>query len=159
MFGFKYSLEYVCSLHIIESPHVDMIGPTPEGTRIHAFLDGGRVEGEKLNGIIRKVGGAGFSLFRPDDVCDINLRMCLEMHDGALIYLQYSGVFDMGPGGTEKLMAGQMKGKHPMRTVPRMLTSDPRYEWVNRTQFVGIGEIDFDAGVAGVVQYDIYALK
>lgn len=82
--------------------------------------------------------------------------MCLEMHDDALIYLRYGRVFDMFPGGVQKLLSGQMSGRMPMRTVPRMLTSGPRYEWVNRKQFVRIGEIDIDANL---VQHDIYALN
>jgi hypothetical protein len=155
MYGFSYSLDYVCSLNILEGGGADLYGETPEGVRLHAFLRGGSVEGERLRGIIRPVGGSGFSLFRHDDICDIDLRMCLEMHDGALIYLCYGGVFDLGPGGVRRMLAGELRGRMPMRTVPRMLTSDARYAWVNRRQFVGIGEIDFDANT---VQYDIYAL-
>jgi hypothetical protein len=155
VYGFPYQLDHACSLRILENA-VDAIGDTPEGMRYHASLKGGTVEGERLKGSIRPVGGAAFSVFRPDDVCDIDVRMCLEMHDGALIYLRYGGVFDLGPGGVRKLLAGDMKGKHFMHTVPRMITAHRDYAWVNRKQFVGIGEVDFDEGV---VHYDIYALN
>ena len=134
---------------------MDVIGETPEGVRLHAFLTGGTVEGELLRGTIRPVGGGGWSLFRRDDVCDIDIRMCLEMHDGPLIYLRYGGVFDMGPGGVRKLLAGEMQGKHFMHTAPRMSASHPNYAWVNKKQFIGIGEMDFDNNR---VRYDLYAI-
>ncbi len=155
MYDFPYRLDYVCSLRILEGAGMDVIGETPEGIRLHAFLKGGVVEGDTLRGTIRPVGGGGWSLFRRDDVCDIDIRMCLEMHDGPLIYLRYGGIFDMGPGGVKKMLAGEMHGKHRMHTVPRMSAGDPSYAWVNRKQFVGIGELDFDEGQ---VRYDIYAL-
>ena len=156
MYGFSYSLDYVCSLNILEGAGIDVYGETPEGIRIHAFLNGGSVSGDRICGIIRSVGGSGFSIFRTDDICDIDLRMCLQMHDDALIYLRYGGVLDLGPGGVQKMLAGEMRGRLPIRTAPRMVTSDSRYAWVNRKQFVGVGEIDIDANV---VQYDLYAFN
>ena len=155
MYGFPFRLDFVCSLHILEGAGVDVIGDAPEGLRLHAFLSGGTVDGERLRGSIRPVGGGGWSVFRRDDVCDIDIRMCLEMHDGPLIYLRYGGIFDMGPGGVQKLLAGELRGKHRMHTVPRMSASHPDYAWVNRTQFVGIGELDLDDNC---VRYDLYAL-
>lgn len=153
MYGFPYRLEYVCSLQIIEGA-ADVIGDTPEGGRFHTSFKGGMVEGDRLKGIIRP-GGLASSVFRPDDVLDIDIRMCLEMHDSALIYLHYRGVMDFGLGNVRRLFAGELKGKHYSHTVPRMITSHPDYLWVNRKQFIGIGEVDLDQNI---VRYDIHAL-
>jgi hypothetical protein len=154
MYDFPYRLDPVCSLHILEGAGMDVIGEAPEGVRLHAFLKGGRVDGERLHGTIRPVGG-GWSVFRRDDVCDIDIRMCLEMHDGPLIYLRYGGILDLGPDGVRKLLAGELHGKLRMHTAPRMSAGHPDYAWVNKRQFVGIGELDLDHGLA---RYDIYAL-
>ena len=155
MYGFPYQMDYVCSLQILEGAY-DVIGDTPEGGRFHSSFKGGTVEGERLKGFIRPVGGLATSVFRPDDILDIDIRMCLEMDDGALIYLRYAGVMDFGPGNVRKLFDGQLKGKHYSHTTPRMITAHPEYLWVNRKQFVGIGELDLDKEI---VRYDIYELN
>ena len=46
--------------------------------------------------------------------------------------------------------------KLPLRTVPRMQTAHPAYEWVNRCQFLGIGEADL---ATFVVSYDVYVVR
>ncbi len=43
-----------------------------------------------------------------------------------------------------------------MRTAPLMRSSHPDYLWVNRNQFVNVGEVDFEKFV---VAYDVYALR
>lgn len=154
MYGFPYQLVPVCTLQVIEGA-ADVIGDTPEGGRFHTQFKGGTVEGPRLNGIIRP-GGLASSVFRPDDVLDIDIRMTLEMKGGALIYYRYGGVMDFGAGNVKKLFAGQLKGKHYSHTTPRMITAHPDYQWVNRRQFIGIGEVDIDLNI---VRYDVYELN
>src|SRR5205823_2810152 len=77
-----------------------------------------------------------------DGVGILDVRTTIETHDGALIYVAYSGVGDLGPDGHAKFLRGELPAKLPLRTVPRMQTAHPAYEWVNRCQFLSIGEAD-----------------
>lgn len=43
MYGPSYSLDYDYSLEIFEGAGIEVYGETPEGIRVHAFLNGGTV--------------------------------------------------------------------------------------------------------------------
>lgn len=94
---------------------------------------------------------------RYDDIIDINARIVIETHDGAMIDTTYTGVVMLPEQGTERVKQGKLSVKCPLRTVPRMVTAHPAYAWANRTQFIGIGVIDFAEKIEAVT-YDYYAL-
>lgn len=56
MFGYDYSLEYICSFTLILHP-AEVIGPLAEGIRVNYHFAGGEVDGPKLRGKFRPVGG------------------------------------------------------------------------------------------------------
>jgi len=152
---FDYTMEHICSYTAtLESPP-EMIGPVPEGIRLNAYVTGGEVTGPRIQGKLRAV-GADWLTLRSDGVCILDVRGTIETHDGALIYLAYPGVGDLGEGGYEKFLAGEAPETFSIRTAPRLSSSHPDYTWVNRHQYVGVGAGDF-ANFS--VAYDLYALR
>jgi len=157
MYEYDYQLEPVCSLKYTRGGS-DFIGVTPVGVKMFGYLAGGEVTGPRLRGKVRPLGGGDWGTLRVDDVIDIDARIVIETHDGAMIYATYFGVVVLPEGAYQLLLQGKLGGKSKLRTVPRMYTAHPAYAWVNRTQFLGIGQIDFDEKV-NAVTYDYYAVN
>ena len=152
---FSYDMEHICSYTATLASPPEMIGPLPEGLRVNAYVTGGEVTGPRLQGKIRPVGGDWLTI-RTDGVAILDVRATMETHDGALIYISYSGVGDLGERGHDNFLKGELPKALLLRTAPRLHSSHPNYLWVNRLQFVNIGEVDFERFV---VAYDMYALR
>jgi len=108
-----------------------------------------------MQGRVRPV-GADWLTIRSDGVACRDVRATIETHDGALIYITYTGVLDLGPDGHANFLKGDMPRHVPIRTVPRLHCVHLDYLWVNRLQFLGIGEADFEQFS---VHYDLYAVR
>ena len=149
-----YNLEHLFSYTVIlDEPEV--IGPVPEGIRVNFHFTGGEVTGPKVYGKLRPV-GADWLTIRTDGVGILEVRATIETQDEALIYSSYTGVGDLGEDGYDKFLQGELPPIVPVRVVPRCLTAHPDYQWLNRLQCLGIGEID----VANLkVGYDLYAVR
>jgi len=95
---------------------------------------------------------------RPDGILEPEVKLIIATDDEALIRVSYVGVVDMGVEGYERVKRGERAGTvfHP-RTAVRMLSPAPAYAWVNRSQFIGIGYLDYAVGT-GSINYDIYEL-
>ena len=150
-----YSLEFVCHLNARLQHPAEVIGPVAGGLRINFYITGGEVTGPMLRGIVRPVGADWFTL-RSDGVGTLDVRTTIETHDGALIDVAYSGIADAGADGHQKFLRGETPPKLVLRVVPRMQTAHPDYSWVNRVQFLNIGEADLERHE---VRYDIYAVR
>ncbi len=122
---------------------------------MNAYVTGGEVTGPRLQGRVRAVGGDWLTI-RRDGVGILDVRATIETHDGALIYVAYSGVGDLGADGYKKFLAGDPPKVLKLRTTPRLSCAHPDYAWVNRLQYVNIGEVDF---ATYSVAYDMYALR
>ncbi len=153
-FGFDFQLEHICSYMARLDPVPEVIGPVPEGLRTNWYVTGGEVSGPRLRGIVRPVGGDWFIL-RTDGVGVLDVRATIETHDGALLYVAYSGVADLGEGGYERFLRGEASGVVPLRCAPRFQTAHPAYLWINRLQCLSIGQADLERAE---VSYDVYAL-
>jgi hypothetical protein len=68
----------------------------------------------------------------------------------------YTGVGELGADGYERFLRGDLPSKVPLRIVPRVQTAHPYFQWLNRLQCLGIGEIDTEDLV---VSYDVYAVR
>ena len=152
---FPYKLEHACSYSAQLQNPPEVIGPLAEGIRIIFPVVSGEVSGPKMRGIIRPGGGDWFTI-RTDGIGILDVRATIETHDGALIYIAYTGVADAGPDGHAKFLRGDLPPTVPLRTTPRMHTAHPAYEWVNRCQFLSIGEVNMQTFV---VSYDVYAVR
>jgi len=151
-----YQLEYLFSSQSELTFPPEILGDTPEGIRLNFYRLGGEIDGPRLKGRFRAVGG-DWLLVRPDGVAAVDVRGTIETHDGALIYQTYTGVVDFGPDfSLDEVRKGNLAPVTLSRTVPRFITSHPDYLWLNRIQAVGVGESSAERG--GTL-YDIYALR
>ena len=117
------------------------IGPGPIGTRMYYEVTGGEMRGERLRG--RLLGGGEWALFGADGFVRIDVRLQCETHDGAYLYVQYSGLLEVNDAvqGALARGAGTDYGEQYFFTNPRIETGDARYAWVNTTFFIGEGHI------------------
>lgn len=140
------------NLHLIQSP--ELIGETPEGLKVNWSLKGGTVVGPKLNAVIRPSGGDWMTI-RPDGIGLVDARATLETNEGNLIQTTYSGVFDLGDAGYRDFLQRKWPHAPPLKVTPRFLCKHSRYQWLNRLQCIGIGEVQM---ADLLVIYDLYAL-
>jgi hypothetical protein len=154
MAEYKYEMDYLCTYSATLAPP-EVIGPVAEGIRINFYVTGGEANGPKLRGKLRPVGGDWLTL-RRDGIAVLDVRATFETAEGALIYVIYNGIGDLGPDGYENFLAGKMPDRIDLRTAPRMWTVHPDYLWVNRVQCVGVGAVTF---ASSSVSYDLYALR
>ena len=151
----EYSMEHICSFTATLKPP-EVIGTVPEGLRLNIYITGGEVTGPKIRGKVLPVGGDWITI-RSDGVAILDVRATIETHDAALIYVTYNGLTDFGESGYEKALNGEIAGvSRPIRTNPRMVSSHPAYQWVNRAFYLGVGH-SFPEG--GKVAYDVYAVR
>ena len=110
-------------------------------------VSSGDVTGERLRGKI--LGGGEWALIGPDGFLRVDVRLQVETHDGAYIYIQYVGLLGLNDAVQRALETGGGTdyGDQDFFTNPRMETGDPRYAWVNTTFFVGEGRIRPELGV------------
>jgi hypothetical protein len=113
------------------------VGETPDGARLD-FNVHGAVEGPELNGKFQPC--AAYLLIDPDGVGTIQVRAPLLLNDGALAELEATGRYDFGQDGYQRAIAGDLPNS-ALGWCPRFLTGHPRYLWLNRAQFLGVGEL------------------
>src|SRR6266404_5017264 len=117
------------------------IGAVPHGTRVTVPISGGRFEGPRLRGRVVP-GGGDWTLLRADGVLELDLRLTLETHDGALIHMASFGLRH----GPQDVIAALGRGetvdpaRYYFRTAPRFETSAPRYAFLNRLVAISVGD-------------------
>jgi hypothetical protein len=123
------------------------IGAGPIGTRMVYEVIGGEIHGDRLRGEI--LGGGEWALIGPDGFLRVDVRAQAETHDGAYLYIQYTGLLGMNDAVQGALASGKGTdfGDQYFFTNPRIETGDERYAWLNRTFFVGEGRILPDLAV------------
>jgi hypothetical protein len=131
------------------------VGATPHGTRLIAPVTGGTFTGPGLEGTILASGG-DWMIVRPDDVGEIDVRIAIQTHDDATIYMTYRGYLT----NVLQLLPRWAQGEEIPRkdyyfaTTPYFETSAPQYDWLQRTVAVGIGSL-----TRGGIQYEIFTVS
>jgi hypothetical protein len=117
------------------------IGAAPLGMRRIMYFKGGSFSGPVLTGIILP-GGGDWVLVRPDGVSQLDIRMTLRTDDGALIYLNANGIFDMAPEVRARYNSGENVGpsEYYFRTSFTFETATEKYRWLNRLVGIGVGQ-------------------
>lgn len=151
---FDYSMDLIFSYEVTLS-EPEIIGPVPEGIRANFYVTGGRFNGPEINGTLRAA-GADWLTIRRDGVGVLDVRATLETDDGALIYMTYSGITDLGENGHDNFLQGQIPTRLPLRTAPRFQSSHPGYAWLNRIQTFSVGEANLGTAT---VHYDVYVAR
>ena len=113
------------TLHLTTAP-VQTIGSTPHGKREVYPIIGGTFDGERLRGNVLP-GGADWTVTRPDGAMELELRITLLTHDGALVDMTFTGLRDDANGY--------------FHTLPRFETAAPKYAFLQRLLAVGTGAI------------------
>lgn len=152
---FDYTLEHIISYRATLRQPLEAIGETPAGLRINAYVTGGEATGPRIRGRVLPVGGDWLTV-RPDGIGVLDVRATLETHDGALIYVEYSGVMELGADGYVRALRGDLPARAPIHAAPRFLTAHPSYLWLNRLQCVNVGAVDL---ATSTVSYDTYAVR
>ena len=118
--------ELAIELYVQISPAVS-VGESDAGTRQFIPITGGRFRGEGIRGEVM-AGGADWQLIRPDGVVEVNALYSIRTDDGAVIVVDNRGIIapPSGPGA-----AGYVS------TNPRFHAPKGKYDWLNRTNFVG----------------------
>ena len=149
---FQVASEFLARFSItIESPRI--VGPTPEGIRVTWNAASGTVVGPKLSATVLQ--GADWMRVRTDGVGIIDVRALLETGEGARIMSVYSGVMEFGKDGYQNFLHNKLPKPLRAWTAQRFLTADSNYSWLNRLQFISVGEVFLDD--LNYV-YDVYAL-
>lgn len=115
-------------------------GSGPGGRSRIIPIIGGTVEGERIKGRILNLGADWQNVYEAG-YAELDTRYVIETHDGAMIDIRNFG-FRHGPADVlARVAAGEAvdPSLYYMRTTPRFQTGDPRYDWLNRTMFIGTG--------------------
>lgn len=130
-----------------------LVGPGPFGVRMFFEVSEGKLEGQRVSGRVLP-GGGDWLLVGTDGWGHMDVRAQFETNDQAVIYAQFRGVIQMNEAVTKAIADGeetQFEDQY-FRMVPWLETGDPRYSWMNRTAFVGMGR--FMPGLA--IEYQLY---
>lgn len=139
----KPDLEHICDLTVELGPIHEM-GKGRAGNRRIIPIIGGVVAGPKLQGKILNIGADWQTIFDngpSKGLAELDTRYAMETHDGAIIEIINFG-YRFGPAD---VLAAVARGEdvspdaYSMRTMAKLETGDERYEWVNKTLFVGTG--------------------
>ena len=108
-----------------------------------------------MSGKLRPV-GADWLTLRRDGIGVLDVKATAETNDGALLYIVYSGIIDLGPTGYQNFLDGKpVASGTAIRINPKVSTSHPNYLWLNRLHCVGVGGAFLERSE---VAYDVYAV-
>jgi hemoglobin len=128
------------------------VGETPDGVRFDFKIEG-TVQGPQLNG--RFPSCMAYLLIDPDGIGTIVVRAPLLLNDGAIAELEATGRYFFGNDGYRRAIAGDLPNS-TLGWCPRFLTGHPRYQWLNRTLCLGIGEL---RPKEARVDYDLFSVR
>ncbi len=111
------------------------IGSSYAGHRIIFDVESGYFEGDKLRGALKPSGG-DWLMLHSDGSYTLDVRVCLETDDGALIYMNYKGRWVIPNHLKRKVLRKDTcetveKNEYYLRTLIMFETSDERYTWLN----------------------------
>jgi hypothetical protein len=139
--------------------HIDVegfyeVGQTFRGTRSIVRVKGGWFEGPRAKGKILPGTGDWF-LVRPDGTGEGDVRDTYQTDDGAIIYVSYRGILDIGKDVWERIGAGEdvPASEYYLRGQPMYETGSQKYDWLNKIVSVSIGKQE-----AMGVTYDVFRI-
>jgi len=115
----------------------------PKGGRVVVEVESVTVTGDRLNATMIGKSAADWLTIGPDGTYGtLDVRFTLETDDGAIVYCEYGGKADMVNGGAI--------------SAPLFECGDERYDWLNRSQFVGVGTGD---RATNMLTYELYEVR
>jgi Protein of unknown function (DUF3237) len=133
------TLTHIADLEAHVTAPIDL-GVSPVGRRRVIPITGGTIKGPRLNGRVLP-GANDYQIIRSDNVLELQARYILETDDGAMIYVENTGMRDGPADLLAKQAAGEMVDPALIyfRTVPRFETAAPQYQWLMRRIFICSG--------------------
>jgi truncated hemoglobin YjbI len=132
----------------------ESVGVTPDGLRINWYVTEGTFVGPGLDAIVLP-GAADWMRIRQDGIAIVNVHACFQTRDHVRVYGSYGGIFDLGPDGYARALRDEYNRLPPVVVTPTYATADPRLEWLNRAQCIGVGRVDM---TAFRVEFDVYVV-
>jgi hypothetical protein len=118
-----------------------IMGVTAAGLRIDWQVVEGRFQGPLLQGKPL----AGFTdrmCIRADGVALINVVGGLVTDAGTTLEVAYQGLVDLGSDGYQRASRNDFDPLLALVVTPRFNTDDPKLQWLNRVQCLGVGQVD-----------------
>ncbi len=111
------------------------IGSTYAGNRMIFDVESGFFSGDTMNGTLKSSGG-DWLILHPDGSLSLDVRVCLETDDNALIYMHYKGRWVVPDHLKQQVFSTDSceqvdKDEYYLRTLIMFETSDKRYKWLN----------------------------
>ncbi|MET0704423.1 MAG: DUF3237 domain-containing protein [Mycobacterium sp.] len=119
-----------------------VIGDTAFGRRLLVGSTGGSLYGARVNGTVNP-GGGDWLLVPSDGWARPDIRHTVTTGDGAVLYLQGTGLIEMNPA-TQAAIAGGSPTEFEdayLRVHFTIDTGDPRYTWLTHALFLADGRI------------------
>jgi hypothetical protein len=116
------------------------IGETPQGLRRIIPILGGSFAGPKIRGTFFG-NGADWQVTRPDGVLFADAIYAIKTDDGVIIQIRNRGLRHAAPEVIERMMSGKPvdPSEYYFRTVPEFTAPVGKYDWLNKSIFVGTG--------------------
>ncbi len=133
----------------------ELVGAMPDGLRINWHVKEGTFVGPGLEAIILP-GAADWMHIRKDGIAIVRVQACFETRDRVRVYGTYGGIFDLGPDGYARALRDNYNRLPPVVVTPTYETADPRLQWLNRAQCIGVGRVDM---TAFRVEFDVYVVR
>ena len=152
---FTAKLEHLAHVRVQLAREPELIGETPAGFVINWPPLGGTLDGPAFHARVIQ-GGQHQTVIRTDGIGILSVSVTLETHDRVLIAERYSATVDFGEDWGTWLPVKNWPAALPVRSQISMLTSEPRYRWLNRLHCLGIGEARLGEYL---YTYDLYAVR
>ena len=134
------ALKHVCDLAVTISAPVE-VGVTPMGLRRMIPITGGVISGPLIQGRVVS-GGADHQLIVADGTtAHLDARYVVETHDGVRLYVHNTALRFASKEDSLRIMQGQPVDPDAVyfRCQPHLEAPQGAYDWVNHTQFIGVG--------------------
>jgi Protein of unknown function (DUF3237) len=125
------------------TPEHFRIGPAPDEIVLLYTVASGTFEGPQLHLAHVPNTGAEWHRVRGDGVILVESGQLLRTSAGDLFYVRSSGSYDVGDDGYVDALDGTLESVARAELVIRFYTSANNYRWLNRAQFLGLGQRDF----------------
>jgi hypothetical protein len=142
-------LEYAFAFKVMFSKRVKM-GTLPNGSlRGYTGVTGGEVKGPKLNGTVVPHSGGDWPMYWPNGAVEFTANYMLQAEDGTLILVKNRGFRYATPEVTARMerLDPVDASEYYMRLSPFFEAPVGRYDWMNRTVFVGTANRQADHSV------------
>jgi hypothetical protein len=108
-----------------------IVGDGPSGLRLIIEVERMAVTGDRLRGSMLGRAAADWVTV-VGTVASVDVRAAVETDDGAIVFVQYQGRFDLTNGA----------GAAPIYVAPLFEAADERYQWLNLVQAAGVGTLN-----------------